>query len=124
VIAVLAFLFALGLLAWAWLVRRAPADAGLLAVGGIIFLVVALSHVVTGIGDAVGILPETAASAFGIVLIVRAFISRLGRAHRIGFGAAGCIMMLPLVAFALLVALFSMGSGHDSRARTNQAAPR
>jgi hypothetical protein len=110
------------LLVWALAVRRSRTDMVLLAISGLLLLFAGFRPTLSEAGARFGLLPELLTALFGLVLLVRVFLTRLGIGHKLGFAAAGCLMLVPALLLAGVIALFAMGSGHDSRI-ANESRP-
>ena len=112
-----------GLVVWAWLVRRSQVDAVLLFLGGVLLMFVGLRWTIAPeLSERLGLMPELLAMVLGVVVFARSFYTGLERTHRQGLRWVGCLLMLPLLPLVLLIALFSLGSGHDYE-RNAVAAP-
>ena len=102
------------LLLWAVAARRSPFDAALVGLAALLMVLVGLREHLPAMTDRrLGLWPELALGGLGLVMLARAFMSRLGRPHRIGLGLAGCAVTLPLLLLIGVMALFSLDAGHD-----------
>lgn len=119
------------LLLWAALMaRRSRFDALLLGLAGMLLLLRPALRQLGVTDTSFSFLPELALALIGLILLVRVFLSRLSGLERAGLGAVGCLLLIPAMIVAGVIALFAMGSGHDARianhaaneAAANQAA--
>lgn len=93
---------------WALTVRRSPVDCILLGLAGLLLIGVGLRSQFDP--HFLGLLEfpwNLTLGVLGLALLVRAFVSRLGGGHRVGFGLAGCAVTLPFLFLVAVMALFS-----------------